>query len=131
MRERAGWLLRDALTTLALILAEKEEVSRLERAINATWLDLEADRRDRFVAVSHRASLVTPSRVKKGVGEGNGACHGYYPDPVGVIDLGEGMSWMGKCLHAPNRTILAVRGTPDSSKKAKEGNTRRVSFAMK
>ena len=47
-RERAGWLLRDSLTTLALILAEKEEVSRLERAMYATWLDLEGDRRERF-----------------------------------------------------------------------------------
>lgn len=47
-RERAGWLLRDSLTTLALILAEKEEVSRLERAMDATWLDLESDRRERF-----------------------------------------------------------------------------------
>eukprot|EP00903_Cladosiphon_okamuranus_P014903 g13800.t1 len=49
-RERAGWLLRDSLTTLALILAEKEEVSRLQRAIDATWLELEADRRERGVS---------------------------------------------------------------------------------
>lgn len=48
IRERAGWLLRDSLTTLALIHAEKDEVSRLERSMNATWLDLEADRRERF-----------------------------------------------------------------------------------
>ncbi len=47
-RERAGWLLRDALTTLALILAEKEELSRLERAMDAAWLDLEGVRRERL-----------------------------------------------------------------------------------
>ncbi|CAM9591141.1 unnamed protein product, partial [Pylaiella littoralis] len=61
-RERAGWLLRDALTTLASILAEKEEVLRLERAINATWLELEADRSER--GVSSTATRLVAREVK-------------------------------------------------------------------
>lgn len=47
IRERLGWLFRDALSTLASILAEQEEVARLERAMNVLWRDLEDDRNKR------------------------------------------------------------------------------------
>lgn len=90
MRERAGWLLRDALTTLALILAEKEEVSRLERAINTGWLDLEADRRERFVAVSYFGVIGYTMYGEEGCRDGDGARHEYRLDPVGVFEYGGG-----------------------------------------
>lgn len=45
--KQAWRLLHDSLATMASMLEEKEELSRLERAMNALWLDLEADRRER------------------------------------------------------------------------------------
>ncbi|CAM9501087.1 unnamed protein product [Ectocarpus fasciculatus] len=62
-RERASWLLRDSLTTLALVLAEKDEVLRLERTMNATWSDLEEDRRER--GISSTGTRLTERKVEK------------------------------------------------------------------
>ncbi|CAM9238774.1 unnamed protein product, partial [Ectocarpus sp. 12 AP-2014] len=62
-RERANWLLRDSLTTLASVLAEKDEVLRLERTMNATWSDLEEDRRER--GISSTGTRLTERKVEK------------------------------------------------------------------
>lgn len=55
VRERAGWLLRDSLTTLASIISERQEISQLEAAMKHLWRQLEDDRQEKYVPRENRS----------------------------------------------------------------------------